>query len=78
MLSLKLAVAERMREIIDIDADKTMKLIEDFFEDSYAHRLILYELSDHPFERYKFLKNYLDFNELNIILTIEKSMSQHE
>ncbi len=73
--SLKLGVAERMREMIDIDADKTMKLIEDWFDDSYAHRLILTELKDHPFERYKFLDNYLDFNEVNISLTIEKSMS---
>jgi hypothetical protein len=64
-----------MREMIDIDADKTMKLIEDYFEDSYADRLILVELKDHPKERYKFLKKYIDINEINISLTIEKSIT---
>ena len=64
--------------MIDIDPDQTMKLIEDYFEDSYADRLILLELKDHPKERYKFLKKYIEINEINISLTIEKSMSQHE
>ena len=72
---LKLGVTERMREIINIDAYKTMRLIEDWFDDSYVHRLIITELKDHPFERYKFLDNCLDFNEVIISLTIEKLMS---
>ena len=67
-----------MREMIDIDPDQTMKLIDDYFDDSYADRLILFELKDHPKERYKFLKKYIEINEINISLTIEKSMSQHE
>lgn len=73
--SFKNAVAHRMREMIDIDPDQTMKLIEDYFDDTYADRLILFELKDHPIERYKFLKKYIEINEINISLTIEKSMS---
>lgn len=37
---LKSNVAERMRELIDIDAEKTMHLIEEWFDDEYAHKLI--------------------------------------
>ena len=40
MTSLKNNVAERMRELIDIDAEKTMHLIEEWFDDEYADKLI--------------------------------------
>ena len=56
--------------MIDIDPDQTMKLIEDYFDDTYADRLILFELKDHTKERYKFLKKYIEINEINISLTI--------
>ncbi|MFN9901448.1 MAG: hypothetical protein ACK55Z_22230 [bacterium] len=71
-------MAHRMREMIDIDPDQTMKLIEDYFDDIYAERLILFELKDHLKERFKFLKKYIEINEINISLSIEIAMSHHE
>ena len=42
-------MALRMREIIEMDVEKAMKLIETWFEaENYCEQLISVELVDHP------------------------------
>ena len=45
---LKNLIAKHMREIIQIDVDKTIELIEKWFDDKYSDTLILDELKDYP------------------------------
>jgi hypothetical protein len=37
-----------MRELIQIDVDKTIELVEKWFDDAYSDQLILGELSEYP------------------------------
>lgn len=75
---LKSNVAERMRELIDIDAEKTMHLIEEWFDDEYAHKLIHQDLRDHGEVLYKFLTNFIEINDVSIKITIDKQMLQND
>ena len=69
---LKSNVAERMRELIDIDAEKTMHLIEEWFDDEYADKLIHQDLKEHEEVLFKFLKNFIEINDVSIKITIDK------
>lgn len=72
LTSLKNNIAERMRELIDIDAEKTMHLIEEWFDDEYADKLIHQDLKEHEEVLFKFLKNFIEINEVSIKITIDK------
>ena len=67
-----------MRELIDIDAEKTMHLIEEWFDDEYAHKLIHQDLRDHGEVLYKFLTNFIEINDVSIKITIDKQMLQND
>jgi len=45
---LKTAIAGQMKELIESDGDKTVLLIEKWFDDSYSDQLIVKELSQFP------------------------------
>ena len=60
-----------MREIIQIDVDKTIKLIEKWYEDSFVDQLILEELFQYPEVQLDFLRKFIHFNEEIIRLVIK-------
>jgi len=62
-----------MRELIQIDVDKTIELVEKWFDDAYSDQLILGELSEYPPIQFSFLMKYLHFNEVNIRLVRNES-----
>ena len=67
-----------MPELIDIDAEQTMHLIEEFFDDEYADKLIRKDLRDHEEVLYKFLKNFIEINDVSIKITIDKQILQND
>ena len=47
-IELKNEVANYMREMIEINVNKTIELIENYYDDHYTEKLILGELSEYP------------------------------
>jgi len=45
---LKNAVASKMRSIIEVDVEKTIELIDKWYDGDYSDQLIVRELSDYP------------------------------
>ena len=37
-----------MRDIIEVDVEKTIEIIEKWYDDTYSDRLIVTQLSQHP------------------------------
>ena len=75
---LKNIIAERMTELIDIDAEKTMHMIEEWFDETYVDKLIHRDLKDHEEILFKFLKNFIEINQVQIKITIDKQILQNE
>ena len=78
LTDLKAVVASHMKELIESDGEKTVQLIEKWFDDSYSDQLIVKELSQFPLQQFHFLTKYLHFNEVSIKLTIKEAASQPE
>ena len=70
---LKNSIAKQMREIIEIDVDKTIELIERWYDDKYSDNLILAELNNYPIVQFNFLQRFLHWNEMAIKLTINEA-----
>jgi hypothetical protein len=68
---LKNMVASHMKDIIQVDVDKTIELIEKYYDDNYSDQLILEELSSYPEEQFNFLTKFLHFNEVSIKIAIK-------
>jgi len=62
-----------MRDIIEVDVEKTIEVIEKWYDDTYSDRLIVTQLSQHPDVQFKFLMKFLHFNEVTIKLVINES-----
>ena len=72
---LKNLVATSMRSIIEVDVEKTIELIDKWYDNDYSDHLIVRELSGYPDVQYKFLIKYLLFNEDVIKLVIKEDSS---
>lgn len=59
-----------MRCIIEIDCEKTIELIDKWYDCKYSDKLIVGELNQYPDVQYKFLIKFLLFNEDVIKLVI--------
>ena len=75
---LKTSVACHMKELIETNDEKTVQLIEKWFDDSYSDQLIVKELSAFPEQQFNFLTKYLHFNEMSIKLTINEAISKKD
>ena len=75
---LKNAVASQMKDFIEQNVDKTVQMIEKWFDDSYSNQLIVGELSEFPEIQFKLLQQYLHFNEFTIRLTINEANTQED
>ena len=78
LAKLKQNVGRQMKELIELTVEKTIELIEKWYEDSYSEQLILEELSEFPEIQFNFLMKYLHFNELSIKIVINESNYQKE
>ena len=67
-----------MKELIELKVEKTIELIEKWYEDSYSEQLILEELSEFPEIQFNFLMKYLHFNEMSIKIVINEANYQKE
>ena len=72
---LKNLVARSMKSIIEVDVEKTIELIDKWYDNDYSDQLIVRELSGYPDVQYKFLIKYLLFNEDVIKLVIKEDGS---
>jgi hypothetical protein len=65
-----------MKELIESNDEKTVQLIERWFDDSYSDQLIVKELSQYPIQQFNFLMKYLHFNEMSIKITIHEGVRE--
>jgi hypothetical protein len=59
-----------MRLMIEINGEKTIDLIERWFDDAFSDQLIVAELGEYPEEQFSLLQKYLLSNETIIKSTI--------
>ena len=63
-----------MRHLIDLNVEKTISLIEKWYDNSYSEQLIMEELNEHKEDQFKFLTKFLHFNEMSIKIVIDQNM----
>jgi len=65
-----------MRLLIEINGEKTIEIIERWFDDAFSDQLIVAELGEYPEEQFSLLQKYLLSNESIIKSTLEDVTDQ--
>lgn len=67
-----------MKDLIEIDAQKAIELIDNWYDNSYSDQLIIGELQEFPLVQFNFLMKFLHFNEMEIKLSILESATSEK